>query len=370
MTTVSHTLASPGIPGGIASLADHEQRALAILPPDVASYFEGGAADEQTLRANRMAWQTISLRPRVLQRLEGSHTGIQLLGRSLEHPMLIAPMAHQQLAHPQGEMATALAASVLGTGMVLSVQASTDLNAVARLYLNESSRGPLWFQMYWLGDRNLMLELIQRVEAAGFEAIVLTVDAPVQGVRDRERRTGFKLPPGVRSVNLEALPGAKSSGGGIDELLLKAATWDDLTWLRSTTRLPVVLKGITHPEDVTMAIDTGAAAVVVSNHGGRVLDTLPSTAALLPQLVAAANGALPLLVDGGIRRGTDIFKAMALGASGVLIGRPVLHGLVNAGAAGVAHVIRLLVDELRATMALCGCHDLRDAHRHIDTNFY
>jgi 4-hydroxymandelate oxidase len=250
---------------------------------------------------------------------------------------------------------------------VLSTQASTPLEDVARLVLSETDRGPLWFQLYHQPDRAFTRALVQRAETAGYDALVLTIDAPVSGVRDRERRAGFGLPPGVSAVNLQGLrtPAARALQPGqsalFEDLLHHAPTWDDIAWLRSITRLPVLLKGITHPADALLAIEFGAAGIIVSNHGGRTLDTLPATAELLPAVVQAVDGAVPVLVDGGIRRGTDVLKAMALGASAVLVGRPIIHGLANAGAQGVAHVLRLLRDELEIAMALCGCRQLDEA---------
>jgi len=356
-----------GLRPELASLADHEARAMEVLDANALAYFNGGAADETTLRDNVQAWQRIPLHPRVLQPLAGGHTRVPLLGRTLAHPILVAPMAYQRMAHPHGEMATALAAAVLGAGLVLSTQASTPLEEVARVVLGEAERGPLWFQLYLQPDRAFTQALVQRAEAAGYEALVLTVDAPVSGVRDRERRAGFALPPGVSAVNLNGMiapdvadlqPGQSAL---FDGLLPQGPTWDDVAWLRSITRLPVLLKGITHPADARLAVEAGAAGLIVSNHGGRTLDTMPATASLLPAIVQTVQGRCTVLVDGGIRRGTDVLKAMALGANAVLVGRPVIHGLANAGAQGVAHVIRLLRDELEIAMALCGCRTLDQA---------
>jgi len=350
-----------------ACLADHETLAAQRLDAATWAYFEGGAADEVTLRENRLAWQRLALSARMLRPLVGGHTRVSLLGRTLAHPILVAPMAHQRLAHPDGERATALAAAALGAGIVLSTQASTLLEDVAPLVLGEGDRGPLWFQLYIQPDRAFTCDLVQRAEAAGYEALVLTVDAPVSGVRDQERRTAFALPPGISSVNLHGQssprPAALQPGQSalFDDLLTHAPTWDDIAWLRSITRLPVLLKGITHPADALLALEHGAAGVIVSNHGGRTLDTLPATAELLPPVVQALQGRIPVLVDGGIRRGTDVLKAMALGASAVLVGRPVIHGLATAGAQGVAHVLRLLRDELEIAMALCGCRRLDES---------
>lgn len=360
------------LPPGVTSLIDHEHHARQVLSESVWAYFNGGAADECTLRENLQAWQRIPLFPRVLQPLTGGHTRLSLLGRTLAHPILVAPMAYQHLAHPHGEMATALAASVLGAGFVLSTQASTPLESVAKLVLDEPLRGPLWFQLYLQPDRGFTRELVQRAELAGYEALVLTIDAPVSGARDRERRTGFSLPSGVSAVNLRGMstparmPLAEGQSRLFDDLLRHAPTWDDLDWLKSQTRLPVLLKGITHPADARQAVTCGADGLVVSNHGGRTLDTVPATATLLPPIVQAVRGELPILVDGGIRRGTDVLKAIALGASAILVGRPVIHGLANCGSTGVAHVIRLLRDELEISMALCGCSRLEQVSGVLD----
>jgi len=355
------------VPDQVVSLADHEAHARTRLDDNAWAYFSGGAADELTLNANRQAWDALQLLPRVLRPLAGGHTRVQLLGRTLAHPILLAPVAYQTLAHPDGELATAHAAAALGAGLVLSTQAGVPLETVARAVLPEAGRGPLWFQLYLQHDHGFTRELVQRVEAAGYEALVLTVDAPTSGARDRERRAGFRLPPGVRAVNLDGLPPAPAVALGagqsalFDGLLRHAPTWDDVAWLQAQTRLPVLLKGVLHEDDARQAARFGLGGVIVSNHGGRTLDTLPATAHVLPRISAAVQGDLPVLVDGGIRRGTDVLKAMALGASAVLLGRPYVYGLANAGAVGVAHVLRLLRDELEIAMALCGCRQLDQA---------
>ena len=352
------------IPPGTASLADHERLAQQQLDANAWAYFSGGAGDEITLRANRSAWDTLTLQPRVLQPLAGGHTRIPLLGRTLAHPILLAPIAFQRMAHPDGELATAYAAAALGAGMVLSTQSSTPVEAVAQAMQGDPGSGPLWFQLYLQHDRGFTRELVQRAEAAGVEALVLTVDAPTSGTRDREQRAGFRLPAGISAVHLAGLtaPPARALAPGqsalFDDLLLHAPTWADVQWLQSITRLPVLLKGVLHPQDAVQAAALQVAGLIVSNHGGRTLDTAPATAYALPRVADALQGALPLLVDGGIRRGTDVLKAMALGASAVLVGRPALYGLAHAGAVGVAHVLRLLRDELEIAMALTGCATL------------
>ncbi len=351
-------------------LADLPALAQARLGESAWAYLAGGAADELTLAENTSAWQRLRLSPRVLRPLAGGHTRSSLLGRTLPHPILMAPVAYQTLFHPDGERGSALAAAMQGAGLVLSAQAGTRLEDVARLVRDEPGRGPLWFQLYLQPDRGFTLDLVQRAEAAGYEALVLTVDAPTQGVRDRALRSGLRLPPGVSAVNLAGAPPAPPAslpaGGSalFDGLLQHAATWDDVAWLQARTRLPLLLKGVLHPDDALQAAGLGVAGIVVSNHGGRTLDTAPATALALPRIaaaLAARHGAAPvLLVDGGIRRGTDVFKALALGASAVLVGRPLVMALAVAGAPGVARAIRLLRDELEACMALCGCATLDD----------
>ncbi len=349
------------IPEGVVTLADHATAARERLDDNAWAYFSGGAADEITVHANRSAWDRLQLHPRVLRDLVGGHTRVELLGRTLAHPVLLAPVAFQRMAHPDGELATAHAAAALGAGLVLSTQASTLLETVAQAIRDEAGRGPLWFQLYLQHDRGFTRELVRRAEDAGFEALVLTVDAPTSGARDRERRAGFRLPPHVAAVNLVGLPDAPArqlapgQSAMFDGLLHSAPTWADVAWLQQQTRLPVLLKGVLHPDDARQAASMGCAGVLVSNHGGRTLDTAPATAAVLPRIVDAVGHAMPVLVDGGIRRGTDVLKALALGARAVLVGRPYVYGLANAGAVGVAHVLRLLRDEFEIAMALCGC---------------
>lgn len=348
------------------NLHDHEQLARAALDATAWAYFSGGAADNITLRQNTQAWQDIGLAPRVLQDLRGGHTHTHLLGRPWPTPMLVAPMAHQRWAHPDGEAAMALAAAAQGCGMVLSHQTSTSLHTVADLMRGEADRGPMWFQLYWQTDHGALRDLIGQIESAGYEALVLTADAPVQGVRDHERRlgSGLPLPEHARPVHWRPQPPADRTGLCAGHANA-APTWDDVGRLQTWTRLPVLLKGITHPQDAQQAMRLNLSGLVVSNHGGRTLDTLPASARLLSRVVDAVQGDAAVLVDGGIRRGTDVFKALALGANAVLVGRPCLYGLAHAGARGAAHVLRLLRDELEATMTLCGCRtplDIGPAH--------
>lgn len=346
------------------TLDDYAALAAERLEPQARAYIDGGAGDEHTLRANRAAWARLPLHPRVLRDLSGGHTRVSLLGREWAHPILLAPVAYQRLAHPDGEAATALAAAVQQAGFVLSGQASVPLEQVARLVLGEAARGPLWFQLYLLHDRGFARELVSRVEAAGFEALVLTVDAPVNGARDRERRAGFRLPPGVSAVNLAGHPAPPALPPGssvFQQLMQQAVSWADVAWLREHSRLPLLLKGVLHEDDARQAAALGVAGLVVSNHGGRTLDGALPTATALPRIVQAVGSSLPVLVDGGLRRGVDILRACALGARAVLIGRPQVHALAVGGPQGVAHMIRLLRDELEGAMALAGCATLTDA---------
>ncbi|HVR49850.1 MAG TPA: alpha-hydroxy acid oxidase [Pseudorhodoferax sp.] len=359
------------VPAGIVALSDHEAHARTQLDDKAWAYFSGGAGDEITLRANRSAWDGLQLHPRVLRPLLGGHTRLELLGRTLAHPILLAPVAFQRMAHADGELATAHAAAALGAGLVLSTQASTPLEDVAAAIAHEPGRGPLWFQLYFQHDRGFTRELVQRAEQAGYEALVLTVDAPASGARDRERRAGFSVPAHAAAANLAALRPAPmpalapGQSAMFDALLRQAPGWDDVQWLQSISRLPVLLKGVVHADDARQAAALQVAGLIVSNHGGRTLDTMPPTAALLPAIVQAVGAQLPVLVDGGIRRGTDVLKALALGAHAVLVGRPCIWGLANAGAVGVAHVLRLLRDELEIAMALCGCANLAQCGPHL-----
>ncbi len=359
-----HVPALASLPAGVITLQDHETHARTRLDDNAWAYFSGGAGDEITVRANRSAWDALQLHPRILQPLAGGHTRIELLGRTLAHPILLAPVAYQRMAHPDGELATAHAAAALGAGMILSTLASTKLEAVAQAVVQDKDRGPLWFQLYLQHDQGFNRALIQRVEQAGYEALVLTVDAPTSGARDRERRINFRLAPGVSAVNLAGLgpmpaPALQLGQSALfDGLLQSTPTWADIEWLKAQTRLPLLLKGVLHEDDARQAAKLGVDGIIVSNHGGRTLDTTPATAAVLPRIRNAVAKDFPLLVDGGIRRGTDVLKAIALGADAVLIGRPYVYGLANAGAVGVAHVLRLLRDELEMAMALSGCRTL------------
>lgn len=340
------------LPADVGSAADYEAHARGALDDNAWSYLDAAAGGGSTARGNRDAWEAIRLLPRVLRKPGPANLHATLLGRPLPWPVLVAPMALQRLAHEDGELATALASAAQGAGMVLGSQSSVRLETVADAVRRDDARGPLWFQLYLLRERAATLELVQRAEAAGYEALVLTVDAAV-----RASRSPLQLPPGVTLANFA--PSAADPSTRAD-LLSSAPGWDDVAWLRAHTRLPVLLKGVLHPDDAREAVRQGVDGLVVSNHGGRTLDGAIATASALPGVVEAVAGAIPVLVDGGVTRGTDVFKGLALGARAVLVGRPILWGLAAAGAAGTAHVLRLLRDELELAMAQCGAGSRAD----------
>lgn len=347
------------IPPTAVAVTDYEDLARERVSANAWAFLAGGAADEWTLRENRTAFQRLTLRPRVLEDLSGGHTALELFGQRFASPILLAPVAYHRLFHADGELATVLAASAMQTGLVVSTQATVLLEDIAR-----HAKAPLWFQLYVQPDRDFTADLVRRAEAAGYQALVVTVDAPVTGIRNREQRAGFVLPPDLEAVNVRGMrhPTMQAADNGQlllgGSLLAAAMTWRDVAWLRSLTRLPLLAKGIMTADDAKRAVAEGFDAIIVSNHGGRTLDTLPATIDVLGEIVAAVGGPVPVLVDGGIRRGSDVFKALALGAKAVLIGRPYVYGLAAAGAPGVAHVIRILRAELEVTMALTGCKDL------------
>lgn len=352
------------IPPEVAALADYEPLARERMSEAAWAYFAGGAGDEWTLRENIAAFARLPLRSRVLRDLSGGHTRVTLFGTELAAPILLAPVAFHRLAHPEGELATALAAGALETAMVVSTQASVSLEAIAG-----QAAAPLWFQLYVQPDRDFTAGLVRRAEQAGYRALVVTVDAPVNGVRNREQRAGFSLPEGIEAVNLKGMkglpPGPPEALLFGTPLLAAAPGWDDLAWLRGLTRLPVLLKGIVDPQDARRALDAGIDGLIVSNHGGRALDGVPAAIDLLEPVVGAVAGAVPVLMDGGIRRGTDVLRALALGASAVLVGRPQIFGLAAAGAPGVAHVLRILRAEFELAMALAGCADVAAIDRSV-----
>ncbi|MET9142143.1 alpha-hydroxy acid oxidase [Streptomyces parvulus] len=339
---------------------DLQRSAAARLAPEVWDFITGGSGAETTLDANRAALDRVALVPRVLAGVEKADTGARLVGTSAALPLAVAPMAYQRLLHPDGELATARAAAAARVPFVVSTISSRTLEEIAE------AGATLWFQLYWLRDRGRVVELIRRAEAVGCQALMVTVDVPVMARRLRDLRNEFTLPSWIRSANLEPdgpsaahshRPGESAVATHTKNAFDATFGWPDLQWLREQTRLPLVIKGILDPGDAEQAVRLGADAVVVSNHGGRQLDgALPSITAL-PRVVEAVGGRCQVLMDSGVRSGTDILRALALGADGLLIGRPVLWGLGTAGAEGVAEVLSLLRTELEEALLLAGCAD-------------
>jgi 4-hydroxymandelate oxidase len=351
------------------NIFEYEQLASQNLTQMTWDYYVSGANDEITLNDNRAAFNRLKLLPQVLVDVSQRDLKTTILGQSLELPILIAPMAFQCLAHLDGELATAKVAARMGIGMVLSTLATKSIEEVAGV----SDRNPLWFQLYVHKDRGLTRALVERAYASGFTALCLTVDAPLLGKRERDARNEFALPQGMELANLISLkdveiPHAFRESGLFQYFasqLNPALTWKDLEWLQSITSLPLVIKGILRGDDAIKAVELGAKAIVVSNHGGRQLDGSIATIEALPEVVETVRERVEILVDGGIRRGTDILKALALGAKAVLIGRPILWGLAVNGEAGVRGVIDLYKDELDLAMALSGCAKLSDINKDL-----
>lgn len=341
------------------NVREFEAVARERMSPSAFDYYCGGSGDEQTLSENERAFRRITVWPKVLVDVSEINTATTVLGGHASMPVLIAPTAFAKLAHLDGEAAIARAAGKAGTVMTVSTIASTTMEEIAA-----AASGPLWYQLYVYRDRAVTAELIARAEAAGYRAIVLTVDTPMLGHRERDTRNQFTLPDGVSVRNLETCrtviagaskwPEGSSFGAYIHNLFDASLAWSTLEWLRSVTRLPVVVKGVLRADDARRAVDAGASAIVVSNHGGRQLDGAPATIRALPPIVQAVDGEVEVLLDGGIRRGVDVLKAVALGAKAVLIGRPCLWGLAADGETGVSRVLEIFSTELRLAMALAG----------------
>jgi isopentenyl diphosphate isomerase/L-lactate dehydrogenase-like FMN-dependent dehydrogenase len=321
------------------NLFEYEQLAQQRIEPSAWNYFRSGSDDEITLRANRAAFESIQFRPRVLVDVSRIETNTTVLGIPLSMPILIAPSAFHCLAHPEGECATAQGAGRAETLMVASTSSTRSLEEIA-----QAARGPLWFQLY-IHDRRSAEALIARATAAGYRAVVVTVDSPRWGNKEAARRSEFCLPPNLKKGNF-----ADGDPTQIDTTL----TWESLDWLRSRTPLPIVIKGVLTEEDAALAVEHRVDGIIVSNHGGRQLDGVAASIEALPEVVAAVGGRCEVYIDGGFRRGTDVLKALALGARAALIGRPALWGLAAGGADGVYDVLSLLRNELEHAMALAG----------------
>jgi 4-hydroxymandelate oxidase len=339
--------------GAPVNVLEFEPLARQRLPREVWEYISQGAADELTLRRNREAFDAIRLRPRVLVDVSRIDTRLELFGQKLDFPVLLAPVAGQGRMHARAEPEAARGATAAGATFVISTFASSRVDEIAR-----AARGRAWFQLYVQRDRGVTKDMVQRAEAAGCTALCITVDGPVVPMRDREKRLGIRPP----------YSGA-SRGGRVSPLYADAidstVTWETVAWIRSFAKTPVLIKGITAPDDARRAAADGLAGVIVSNHGGRNLDTMPATIEALPSIVEAAGNRTAVLLDGGVRRGTDVLKAIALGARAVLIGRPYIWGLVVDGATGVQRVVDILRDELETAMGLCGATSLDKISRQL-----
>eukprot|EP00249_Psilotum_nudum_P009409 c21917_g1_i2 orf=561-1670(-) len=354
----------------VVNVSEYEQLAKEKLPKMVYDYYASGAEDQFTLKENRSAFERIRFRPRVLIDVSKVDPSITVLGSKISMPIMVAPTAMQRMAHPDGELAVARAAASAGTIMTLSSWATSSVEEVA-----STGPGIRFFQLYVYKNRNVVAQLVRRAENAGFKAIALTVDTPRLGRRESDIKNRFNLPRHLTLKNFEGLDLGKvdktdDSGlasyvaGQIDRSL----SWKDVKWLQSITKLPILVKGILTAEDTRLAINAGMAGIIVSNHGARQLDYVPATILALEEVVAAAQGRVPVFLDGGIRRGTDVLKALALGASGVFVGRPVVFGLSVDGEAGVRKVLQILQDEFELAMSLAGCCTVKDINRsHVQT---
>ncbi len=348
------------------NIDEYEQYAKNKLDKIIFDYFVAGAQDEITLRRNREAFHHFLLLPRVLTGIKEINLTTKLFKDTLQLPFLIAPMAFQCAAHPDGEKAMVLAAHRSGIGMISSVMSTFTIEEIA-----QTIDSLLFFQLYIYKNRLVTEHLIKRAEAAGVKALVITVDTPIMGRREQDIRNQFSLPSHLTAKNFETMeleqisspmPGSKLQNY-TNNHFDKNFCWKDIAWIKSITSLPIILKGIMHPEDAIRSIDEGIAAIIISNHGGRQLDTMPSTIEMLSSVANAINKRIPIIIDGGFRRGIDVFKALALGADLVSLGRPCLWALATNGQEGVFNMIDLLKIELIETMILCGCSTIDDIHQ-------
>lgn len=343
------------IPNDLVSLKDYERYAKERMDLNSIAYVCSGAGDEITYKRNEKAFANIFLETAPLEDLKGANTKIELFGQSYESPIFLAPVAYQKLVDKRGEIATVQGANAMNSCMCVSSFSSCTLEDITSY-----SNSPLWFQLYIQPNMQVNLELIKKVEKLGFKALIITIDAPISGLRNSEQRAGFYLPNGISAINIENLNPIQTTNDfeNIFDITPSLPTWKDIEFIKNNTNLPVILKGITSVSYAKKAIELGIDGIVVSNHGGRTIDNQPASIEILPKIAKAVNGKIPILFDGGIRRGTDIIKAIALGASAVMIGRPIMYGLATAGALGVAHTLKILKEELEVSMIFTGCKDI------------
>lgn len=341
------------------NLDDFEAAARKTLHTSVFAYVSSGAADEITLGWNRERYRELRLMPRALIDVSRVDCSTVLLGIPMPTPILFAPVSNQRLVHPDGELATARGAGLTGTTMVLSSGANTSIEEVMGV-----AKAPVFFQLYVAKDRGLARALIQRVQDAGAKALVVTIDSPVDGPRNRQDRDKVVIPPGLPYPHYVGIKESASTVT-LDVVSPAQLEWKDIEWIRTLCKVPMLLKGVMNPDDAERGVRAGADGLIVSNHGARCLDTQPATIEALPRVAEKVAGRVPVLVDGGIRRGTDIVKAIASGAAAVLIGRPYVYGLAAGGEQGVAHVLKLLRQELLLSMATLGRPTLASIDRTV-----
>lgn len=360
----------PGSDGTPLNVLEFEEYAREYLPKNAFDYYQSGADDMVTLHENREAFKRLVLQPRVLRDVSNMDTSTTLLGQRISSPVCVAPSAMHRMAHPDGEIASTSAAAKADTCYILSTISTTSLEDVGVANSKANPNALRWYQLYVFKDREITRGLVKRAEKAGYKAIVLTVDTPMLGHREADVRNHFSLPNHLTMANFAQVGGQHEHGVAslkdsgladyVSELFDLTLNWNDVKWLKSITHLPVVVKGVLSPEDAKIAVEMGCEGILVSNHGARQLDGVSSTIDALPAIVKAVNGRAEVYLDGGVRRGTDVFKALALGARAVFLGRPVLYGLAHSGEAGVSSVLRILNQELKHAMLFAGTKTLAD----------
>jgi isopentenyl diphosphate isomerase/L-lactate dehydrogenase-like FMN-dependent dehydrogenase len=364
MSELNYSSVLTEIPQDLVCVSDYQRYAQQILSKPIFEYVVGGGADEITLKRNRQKLAEWFILPSVLNDVTTGRTQTTVLGEQFRHPMILAPVAFQKMAHPDGELATAAAADVLETGMIASTLATQPIENIAAK-LNQ----PKWFQLYMQDNKAFTLDLVKRAERAGYTKLVITVDAPIHGIRNRAQRADFVLPEGIEAINLKDRPPlprkelAPTESIVFQGMMSEAPVWDDIAWLQQNTSLPIILKGVLSPQDAVKAKQAGIAGVIVSNHGGRALDAVPSSIEMLPLVRQAVGDDFAVIYDGAISRGTETFIALALGADLVCIGRPQFYALAVAGSLGVGHMLRILREEFEVAMSLAGVTEIANLSR-------